>query len=211
MAAPTGSRPAPPTYVDANRVWVDSWLRHQVGLRLEGPALARLGPRGAEVVEIGTGRRGLGARCAVRLLGAERVRAFDVAPASVARARRRTADLADRVAVEVGDATALPVQTASADLLLSFHALHHIDAWRAAVAEAARVVRPGGQLALTEMTSRIVDAPWLRAVSRHPDGRFSSDELLAEVARAGFAVDPARTSRRFGDRLVQAVAVRAGS
>ena len=211
---PGGGR-VPPTYVDANRVWVDSRARYEVGRRLEGPELARLGARGEVCVEIGTGRRGLGARCAVELMGARRVTAVDVHAASVASARAALADLAARPGVEVevleADATALPVEDGSADLLVSFHALHHADDWRAVLAEAARAVRPGGQLALTEMTSRVVDAPWLRAVSRHPEGRFSGDELLDAVSAAGFTVQQGRTRRRAGDRLVQAVATRAGS
>jgi ubiquinone/menaquinone biosynthesis C-methylase UbiE len=204
-----GSRAVPPTYVNANRLWVDSRLRYEIGLRVEGRILHRLGARGAVAVEIGTGRRGLGARVAVEVLGAAEVTAFDLYPASVGRARVRCADLADRVTFRVGDATALPVGDASADLVVDFHALHHIPDWRAAVAEAARVLRPGGQLALTEMTARFVDAPWLRAVSRHPADRFSTEELLAHLHACGLEVPPQRLRRAAGDRWIQAVATRA--
>ena len=199
----------PPTYVDANRLWVDSRLRYEIGLRAEGAILRRLGARGSRVVEIGTGRRGLGARVAVERLGATEVTAFDLHPASVGRARMRCADLADRVTFRVGDATALPVDDASVDLVVDFHALHHVVDWRAAVAEAARVLRPGGQLALTEMTARFVDAPWLRAVSRHPADRFTTEELVAELRARGLEVPPGRLRRAVGDRWIQAVATRA--
>jgi ubiquinone/menaquinone biosynthesis C-methylase UbiE len=204
-----GSATVPPTYVNANRLWVDSRLRYEIGLRVEGRILHRLGARGAVAVEIGTGRRGLGARVAVEVLGAAEVTAFDLYPASVGRARVRCADLADRVTFRVGDATALPVGDASADLVVDFHALHHIPDWRAAVAEAARVLRPGGQLALTEMTARFVDAPWLRAVSRHPADRFSTDELVAELRARGLEVPPGKLRRAAGDRWIQAVATKA--
>ncbi|MGY1686749.1 MULTISPECIES: class I SAM-dependent methyltransferase [unclassified Geodermatophilus] len=209
MTAPHGSRTVPPTYVDANRLWVDSRLRYEIGLRVEGRILRRLGARGERVVEIGTGRRGLGARVAVERLGATQVTAFDLHPATVGRARIACADLADRVTFRVGDATALPVDDASTDLVVDFHALHHIADWRAAVAEVARVLRPGGQLALTEMTARFVDAPWLRAVSRHPADRFSPEQLLAELRAHGLEVPPGRLRRAAGDRWVQAVATRA--
>jgi ubiquinone/menaquinone biosynthesis C-methylase UbiE len=198
----------PTTYLDANRLWVDSRVRYEIGLRVEGRMLARLGARGARCVEIGTGRRGLGARAAVRYLGAEEVLAFDLHPASAGRATIATADIRDRVDVRVGDATALPVPDASADLVLSFHALHHIADWRAAVAEAARVVRPGGQFALTEMTSRFVDAPWLRAVSRHPADRFDTRQLVDELRRCGLEVRDGDLTDRAGGRWVQAVAHR---
>ncbi|WP_245692624.1 class I SAM-dependent methyltransferase [Geodermatophilus telluris] len=187
---------------------MDSRLRHLAGRQLEGRILARLGARGARAVDIGTGRRGLGARVAVERFGATEVTAFDVHQASVGRARVRCADLADRVTFRVGDATALPVDDGSVDLVVDFHALHHIPDWRAAVAEAARVLRPGGVLALTEMTARFVDAPWLRAVSRHPADRFSTDELVAELGRAGLDVPPGKLRRGAGDRWVQAVATR---
>lgn len=206
----SGPRPgaAPTTYLDANRVWVDSRLRYEVALRFEGPTLARLGARGERCVEIGTGRRGVGARIAATQLGATRVVAFDIHPASVERARARAADLRDRVRFEVGDATALPVGDASADLVVSLHALHHIEDWRGAVRECVRVLRPGGQLAVTEMTSQIIDARWLRAVSRHPDDRFTADELLAELGRQGLDVSGSSCVTRFGGRWLAAVARR---
>ncbi len=203
-----GSSTVPPTYVDANRLWVDSRLRYEIGRRVEGRILQRLGARGSRCVEIGTGRRGLGARCAVELFGATSVTAVDLHPASVGRARMACADLTDRVNFRVGDATALPVDDGSVDLVVDFHALHHIEDWRAAVAEAARVLRPGGLLALTEMTARFVDAPWLRAVSRHPADRFGTDELVAGLRRAGFDVPPGTLRRAAGDRWIQAVARR---
>src|SRR3712207_523819 len=96
-----GSRAVPPTFVNANRLWVDSRLRYEIGYRVEGAILRRLGAHGTRAVEIGTGRRGLGARVAVERLGATEVTAFDVHPASVGRARIRCADLADRVTFRV--------------------------------------------------------------------------------------------------------------
>jgi SAM-dependent methyltransferase len=208
MAA--ASPPSPPrTYLDANRLWVDSRLRALVALGVEGPGLQRLGARGSRCVEIGTGRRALGARVALTRLGATEVRAFDLYPATIARARQRTADLGDRLRLQVCDATCLPVATGSVDLVVDFHALHHIEDWRAAVRECARMLRPGGVLALTEMTRRFVDAPWLRAVSRHPADRFDTDELLAELRGSGLEVGPDDVRRRAGDRWVLAVARRA--
>ncbi|MCV2487782.1 class I SAM-dependent methyltransferase [Geodermatophilus sp. YIM 151500] len=207
MAGTRRSTP-PPTFLDANRLWVDSRLRYEFGLRIEGSRLARLGALGGSCVEIGTGRRGLGARVAVTRFGATDVRAFDVHAASVERARRRCADLGDRVRFEVGDATALPVDDGSVDLVVSFHALHHVDDWRAAVREAGRVLRPGGLFALTEMTSRVVDAPWLRAVSRHPADRFDVRQLVTALRDAGLQVDPSRLRTGAGDRWVQIVAPR---
>ncbi|KQS57812.1 hypothetical protein ASG36_14560 [Geodermatophilus sp. Leaf369] len=207
MTVTPGRRP-PPTLVDANRLWVDSRARFEIGLRVEGGALADLGARGETALDVGTGRRGLGARVALTRLGATSVTALDVHRASVDAARAALADLGDRVVVREGDATALPSADDSQDLVVSLHTLHHVVDWRSAVREYARVLRPGGRLAYAEMTARFVDSRPLRAVSRHPADRFSEDELLLALGAAGFDV-PARTHRsRAGGRWLLGVATR---
>jgi ubiquinone/menaquinone biosynthesis C-methylase UbiE len=206
--ATTPRRRPPPTVIDATRLWVDSRARYEIGLRAEGATLARLGAGGRRALDVGTGRRGLGARVAVTALGAAEVLAVDVHETSVEAARRALADLGDRVVVERADATALPVDPGSQDLVVSLHTLHHVVDWPAAVAEYARVLRPGGQLAYAELTSRVVDSRWLRLVSRHPADRFDEDELLAAFEDAGFDV-PARAHRsRAGGRWLLGVATR---
>ncbi|KQS73780.1 hypothetical protein ASG41_00220 [Modestobacter sp. Leaf380] len=194
--------------MDANRVWVDSRLRFRIGLGVEGRVLSELGARGTTALDVGTGRRGLGARVAVTRLGADDVRAFDLHQASVESSRRALADLGDRVRVERADATALPVADDAVDLVVSLHTLHHVVDWPAAVAEYARVLRPGGQLAYAEMTARFVDNPVLRAVSRHPADRFTEDELLAALEGAGFDVPARRHRSRAGGCWLLGVATR---
>lgn len=194
--------------MDANRLWVDSRLRYRIGLAVEGGMLADLGARGATCLDVGTGRRGLGARVAVTRLGATDVRAFDVHQASVESARRELADLGGRVRVEQGEATALPVGDGEVDLVVSLHTLHHVVDWPTAVAEYARVLRPGGRLAYAEMPSRFVDSRLLRAVSRHPADRFTEDELLAALEAAGFDVPARRHRSRAGGCWLLGVATR---
>src|SRR5205807_10382353 len=53
----------------------------------------------------------------------------------------------DRVQVQEADATQLPFADASFDGVVNFIMLHHVIAWQDALAEAARVLRPGGVLA----------------------------------------------------------------
>jgi ubiquinone/menaquinone biosynthesis C-methylase UbiE len=198
-----------PTYADLNSVWVDSWARAEVLKRIEAPTLARLGGRvdGGRVLEIGTGRRGLGARMAVELFGAAHVDAVELFPDSVALADAALADLAGRVQVVQGDATQLDARDAAYDAVFDYHALHHIDDWRGAVAETARVLKPGGRFYFSELTRRIVDARWIRAVSQHPSDRFNDAELCAALAAAGLPVDEGFV-RRAGGGWVLGVARR---
>ncbi|RBY74401.1 class I SAM-dependent methyltransferase [Geodermatophilus sp. TF02-6] len=179
-------RPVPRTYVDANRLWVDSRLRAAVQQRVEAPVLRRLGGPvpGGHVLEIGTGRRGTGLRLALDTFQAARADGVELHAASVDACRQAVADLGERVRVEPGDAARLAAPDASYDAVFDYHLLHHTPAWRDAVREAARVLRPGGRFYVCEMTARFVDSRPLRAVSHHPaDGDRPTPLTLSAACR----------------------------
>jgi ubiquinone/menaquinone biosynthesis C-methylase UbiE len=192
MGDDRSSRPVPPTYVDANRLWVDSRVRALVQRRVEAPVLLRLGGQvpGGRVLELGTGHRGTGLRLAIEVFGAARADGVERYDASVAACREAVRDLGGRVEVQRGDATALTAPDGSYDAVFGYHVLHHAEAWRDVVREAARVLRPDGRLYSCEMTARFVDSRPLRAVSRHPaDGdRPTPDGLAAACRAAGLTV-----------------------
>ena len=78
--------------------------------------------------------------------------ASDYDPAQVAVAQKRLADLGGPVDFRVVDARAMPFDGAMFDAVFSFGVLHHIPgAWREAVAETARVLKPGGWFVFTEL------------------------------------------------------------
>lgn len=91
-----------------------------------------------------------GAGPAFRALSADtevRYLAVDLSPSMIARARKRARKLG-LTAVELveADTTEIPAGDNSADLFLSFWGLHCFDDPAAALAEAARVLKPGGRL-----------------------------------------------------------------
>jgi ubiquinone/menaquinone biosynthesis C-methylase UbiE len=178
--------------------------------RVEAPVLLRLGGGvdGGEALEIGPGRRGTGSRLALELFGASTVRAVELHAASARACQGALADLGDRAVVEQGDATALALPDAAVDAVFCYHLLHHAQHWRGAVAEAARVLRPGGRLYVAEMTARIVDGRPLRSVSYHPaDGdRPTTASLTAACEGAGLSV--VGTQERFGGCWTAVVARR---
>ena len=189
--SPSSESPVPPTYVDADRLWVDSRLRALAQRRWETPQLVRLGGRldGGEVLELGCGRRGTGLRLALDALGAERVTGVELMPASVVAAGRATADAGPRVSVRQGDAADLDLPDGSVDGVLAFHVLHHAQDWRAVVAAGARALRPGGRWYGAEMTAAFVDGRLLRAVASHPArDRPTTDAVVAELGRHGVEV-----------------------
>ena len=96
-------------------------------------------------LEIGGGGGALAGRLLSRFPDLRLV-VTDDDPEMVAVARRRLAAFGDRAVVERADATALRFPDGGIDLVLSCGMLHHVGRWPAALAEAVRVLRPGGDL-----------------------------------------------------------------
>jgi SAM-dependent methyltransferase len=100
-----------------------------------------LPPPGRQTVDIGCGEGRLARD--LKKLG-HRVVAIDSSPSLVAAARESDPSMDIRLA----DAAALPLEDASADLVIAFMSLQDIDEMPAALQEVARVLEPGGRLCL---------------------------------------------------------------
>lgn len=109
---------------------------------LVATVLGIAGLAGTETVaDIGCGNGGYLAGLASRG-HAGRVLGIDLSPGMLAAAKAA----APGASLEVGDAAALPLADAVADVTLAPHMLYHVPDPPAAVAEFRRVTRPGGQL-----------------------------------------------------------------
>lgn len=95
--------------------------------------------RGRDVLEVGCGTGLILQRLACL---ARTARGVDLSEGMLAKARARGLDVVQ------GDATRLPFPDASFDVVVSFKVLAHVQDIRAAMAEMARVVRPGGYVAV---------------------------------------------------------------
>lgn len=145
---------------------------------LDAPMMARVraqAPKTALDVGCGEGRF-------CRMLRAEGVATVGVDPtaALVAEARRRDPDGDYRE----GRAEALAFPDASFDLVVSYLTLIDIPGWREAIAEMARVLKPGGALLVANLTSfstASVYESW--ATDANGVERFPIDNYLAESAR----------------------------
>lgn len=121
---------------------------------------------------------------------------LDLDPAMLAESAPRIARLgfANRVRLELGDALDLPFAAGSLDVVVSRATLHHLPDKPRALAEMARVLRPGGIGLVHDMRR---DAPAallarfrdLRAAADYPptklDEKLSLDEARALVTAAG--------------------------
>jgi SAM-dependent methyltransferase len=124
--------------------------------------------------------------------------AADLSPSMLRRARKRarTRGLEDVELLEA-DATDLPLEEDSADLFLSYWGLHCFDDPPAALAEAARVLAPGGRLVGSTFV-RGTDTLRQRLLVRPGAGDFGRIGTQAEVeswlATAGFGLLGVRRS-----------------
>ena len=206
-AAPVGSTPsvggAPAVDVDAfNRFEAEGWearassyqfLRPLTG-RAIGTLLAAVGAGpGKQLLDIGCGPGDLAAAAAA--LGADAA-GIDVAPSMV----RRAALANPSIPFRLGSFEAIPGGDAAFDALAGNFVFNHVGRPELALAEAMRVLRPGGMLALSAWDAprrnRVLglfadavvaaDAPAPDGVPEGPTNFRSDDELRALFDTAGF-------------------------
>jgi MPBQ/MSBQ methyltransferase len=144
--------------------------------------LARLDRPDLDVVDVGAGT-GFTTSGIVRAVAPERVTMIDQSPHQLARARRKPA-LA-RAAKRIGDAEDLPLATDAVDRYVSAGSIEYWPDPQRAIAEAYRVLKPGGvalvigPLRRTHPLARRLSDAWML----FPSG----DEYGAWMERAGFA------------------------
>ena len=171
-------------YYDTAAGWYDRGRQrghryHQLVDDLAVELIERHG-RGRDVLEVGCGT----GRILGRAAGLARTAiGVDLSGGMLAHARARG------LTVVQGSATALPVADASVDLACSFKVLAHVPDVRGALAEMARVVRPGGHVlaefynarSLRRLVKRVVGA---RRVSSTTDEAavYTRYDRVARVA-----------------------------
>ncbi|GII00372.1 class I SAM-dependent methyltransferase [Planobispora takensis] len=132
-------------------------------------------PRGGAVLDAGTGSGHLLLQLA-RIRPDLRLSGVDLSEDMIGIGRRhvREASLQDRISLEVADVADLPHPDGGFDLVVSTLSMHHWDRVDRAVAEFARVLKPGAEL-------------WIY------DFRFVSTRTLAAAVQERF---PGRPMRR---------------
>lgn len=153
-------------------------------------------PRGRTALEVGCGR-GLGSALALREFGLGTVLGMDAHPDQIARAREANAALLapspespGRLEFLQGAAQRIPLPDGCIDCLFSVEAAQHFRDLAGFAREAARVLRPGGRLALTTFFARTREAARVLPTVLPPyadglDVPHVADEVAAKLSAAG--------------------------
>lgn len=166
-------------------------VRAAVQRHYEASRLLRMGggTPGGRVLEVGCGR-GVGTEIILDRFGAAHVDAFDLDPEMVRQARRRLEGRTDRVRLWTGSATEIEAPDDTYDAVFEFGIIHHIPDWRRAVAEVARVLRPGGRFYAEEVLARFILHPVWRTLLEHPlEDRFDAPGFAVALEAAGLRVE----------------------
>jgi ubiquinone/menaquinone biosynthesis C-methylase UbiE len=166
----------------------ESAVEHAIAKAMEGRKLGRL-------VDIGTGTGRM-----IELLGENAASAIGIDRSSemlrLARVKLDRAGIGD-ASLRQGDMYALPLVDDSADSAILHQVLHYAQSPAAAIAEAARVLRPGGQLLVVDF------APHEREELRNADAHTRlgfADEVMAGWFRA-VGIEPDLTRHLEGGEL----------
>jgi ubiquinone/menaquinone biosynthesis C-methylase UbiE len=165
-------------------------VRAAIQRRFEARRLLDLGGAvaGGRALEVGCGR-GVGIEIILDRFGAGAVDAFDLDPDMVARARARHAARGSRVRLWVGDAEEIRADDGSYDAVFDFAIIHHVPAWRKALREVARVLKPGGRFYAEEVLAPFIHHPiWARVLDHPMKDRFDRRGFEAGLAEAGLTV-----------------------
>lgn len=130
------------------------------------------------------------------LLRARELTLADVSAVALGRARAR---LPDARAVELEPDAPLPLPDATFELVLCAETIEHVRDVQLFLSEARRVLRPGGELALTTPASRVL-APPEDPLSPHLR-RFTRRSLTRVLGELGF--EPGELRRRSGTLLAR--------
>jgi ubiquinone/menaquinone biosynthesis C-methylase UbiE len=103
------------------------------------------------------------------------------------------------VQVRPGDVYALPFEPKTFDLVTIHQVLHYLDQPGRALAEAARVLRPGGRLLIVDFAPH--EFEFLRADHAHRRLGFSTEQMGAWLQQAGLDLVETRdlTARPSGE------------
>jgi len=161
-----------PEWDALRKVWNDDTLRAR--------AAARVLPRDLVVADVGTGTGTLALELAAAGM---RVVAVDHSKAMLDATQRKLEQSGARVELRLGEAEALPLADDEVDAAFAHLVLQYLPAPARAVAELARVVKPGGAVVVVDFVRH--DREWMRQELGVVWMGFAPEEVAGWLGDAG--------------------------
>lgn len=138
-------------------------------------------PQGKCILEIGCGQ-GIGAKILSKRLKPVEYQGIDLDEKMIKRAKRRKIK---KATFQTADATKLPFDSETFDLVFDFAIIHHIPNWEEALSEVFRVLKPGGMFLFEELSQETwkhgIGKP-LKKVLEHPyEEMFDQQSFMSRL------------------------------
>jgi ubiquinone/menaquinone biosynthesis C-methylase UbiE len=194
--------------------WAERWvvsmptqvLKQKLELRwmMRSHSLAE----GEKVLEVGCGR-GAGAHLINESFRPALLHALDLDIKMVLKAKTYLSRRNERkVSLSVGDVFFLPVKDNALDAVFGFGFLHHVTAWRCALKEIARSLKPGGVYFMEELYPSLYQNFLTKHILLHPtEDRFKSHDLKEALRTIGLPLANVLEFKKVG---ILGVAVKTG-
>jgi ubiquinone/menaquinone biosynthesis C-methylase UbiE len=154
---------------------------------------------GAKVLEVGCGL-GVGAHLINESFRPSLLHALDLDVRMVLKAKAYLSRRhEERVSLSVGDVFQLPFKDNAMDAVFGFGILHHVQNWRGAVREIARVLKTGGHYFIEELYPTLYQNFITKHILLHPkEDRFFSHDLRDALDKAGIPLNKVREVKKAG-------------
>lgn len=129
--------------------------------------------------------------------------AIDADDTLVAATQQRVARFGSRARAEQADAALLPFEDDTFDLVISIGVWHHVGSWEKALAEAARVLKPGARMLLVDLLPTFFKGPLAKLFP--PVRTYTISEMREQLGAAGFARFRVRAAGSMWYRLLAEV------
>lgn len=140
-------------------------------------------------LEIGCGN-GNGTRIIKKLFSPNKISAIDLDDRMIQIAKRRTLDKS--ISYHVMDASKLEFDDDSFDVIFDFGIIHHIPNWKDCIQELSRVLKPGGELLLEDLSiesfSGLTGKFW-KTILDHPyQSMYTFDQFINFIIQSNFEI-----------------------
>ena len=170
---------------------MNNFVRAFIQDKIEAKRLRRLSslPKGKNVLEIGCGN-GTGTKLIIKYFIPKKIYATDLDERMVELAIKKNTN--PNTHFEIGDASNLKYENNQFDAIFNFGIIHHIPNWKDCLEELKRVLKPGGELIIEDLsieTFKTLTGRILKKITKHPyNEMYRMDEFIDHLKLLGFQI-----------------------